>query len=154
MIEYRPAEPTEFDQVVELARRFHNASVYSRLEFSPGRMVDLLSKSFLTPEAVRAFIAVDGGEVIGGYLATAQRIATSDDIIAQEIFIGVRPDYYEKGVGARLIDDFNGWARAIGAKMAVTCSSLGVDNARADAFFTRHGFERFSSEFVRWVDGM
>jgi len=151
MINYRPAEPTEFHKVVEMARGFHNASIYSRLEFSPGRLVDLLTKSFLSPTEARAFIAVDGDDIVGGYLATAQRIATSDDLIAQEIFIGARPDYYNKGVGGYLIQDFKEWAEKIGAKMAVTCSSLGVDNDRADAFFIRHGFERFSSEFARFI---
>jgi putative acetyltransferase len=110
------------------------------------------------PEGFYSYVAVVGGDVVGqlGLMTNTRRARRKH---AAEIGMGVRDDYWGKGVGSALvsfaIDAAENWLNVSRLELNVY-----TDNERAIALYTKHGFEKegemraFAFRNGRYVDAL
>lgn len=91
-------------------------------------------------------LAVRAGEIIGYLGAWAGWVARTRDVILIP-HVGIREAYRGQGVGTRLFEAVEAWARAKSARRLEL--RVAEDNARGRALYTRRGFR----EEGRIVDG-
>lgn len=139
-ITYRIPKKEEAEAFWELMNALDYETKY--MLFEPGERVKNLARMEVIVESAIAgddflYIAEAAGEFVG-YLSaqreTLKRVAHSAYIVA-----GIRKDFQNQGIGTKLFEKLDNWAKEQGVKrleLTVIC-----ENARAKHLYEKMGFE-------------
>lgn len=147
----RRAVASDLEQLVELARRMHAESRFRIFRFVDAKVRNMLQGLIDSPDMALVLVAVDGqtGEVIGAIAAMCVEHWFSDQKVAQDVGLFVDPDRRGGMVAARLVKEFEAWARSMGALTGELGINTGVHVERTAALFERLGLERTAYLYVK-----
>ncbi len=139
-ITYRIPKKEEAEAFWELMNALDYETKY--MLFEPGERVKNLTRMEAIVESAIAgddflFIAEEDGAFVGYVSAqreTLKRVAHTAYIVA-----GIRKDFQNRGIGTKLFEKLDAWAREKGVKrleLTVIC-----ENARAKHLYEKRGFE-------------
>lgn len=146
----RLATENDVEAVIEMAKRFHDASPYSALEFSPTTSYELF-KAYLEGDKTRLVIILSeqDGKPQGMIIGMAAKPLFSDDLMATEIAWWMNPEYRKTRDSLLLIQAYEDWTKRIGCKMTQVAMLDEVTNL--EKFYTKRGFKRAEQSFIKEV---
>lgn len=106
------ATTEDLERMEPTARKFYNSSRFLRV-FEASRFIALWSSLFSAGTGV-IFVVRENDQIVGAIGGVVYPEPYSGDLIAQEFFWFVEPEY--RGVGMRLYFTFEGWARDRGCE--------------------------------------
>lgn len=139
----RPATHDDIPMLIELGRRLHAETRFSKFRFDPDRVKENLDAVLRDMRGVYCFLVAEDsvGYVVGGLLGNIERHLFSDQPIATLIEYGVLPEKRMSGGGYRLLLAFRIWAEKRGACELNLGVNSGIALDRTDRFFRRLGFQ-------------
>lgn len=132
----RLAGVKDLDRLIELGKRFHQASPWSETPFDPYKMKTVLLEMIADEDAV--VIMHDKG-VIGGSIITPY---FNNTLIAQELF------WYAEEEGMALLKAFEAWGYVEGAEM-ISMAGTGIRPKALDRLYKRSGYEPRETFYVK-----
>jgi len=138
----RTANHEDIGALLDLGEALHQESPrWSRIGFNRAKTAEFLASLILAPTGL-VLVAERDGEIYGGILAMAVPHWCSDDVVAQEVSLFVRPDARGHMAAKELIRRMCAWAKDMGAVWLQAGSSTGVDPERTAQLYEHMGFKR------------
>lgn len=138
----RPATHDDVDTLVDMGEMLHNESPrWSRIRYSREKVRALVTRLVSEPYGL-ALVAEKDGQIIGGLIATALPHWSSDDVIAEERSLFMRPEHRGSFSALRLVCAFRCWSELRGAVWADAGSTTGVDPEITARLYEASGFSR------------
>jgi hypothetical protein len=139
-----PATLEDIPSMVELGRLMHAESPrWSRLPYSAERVGATIKALIESPDGLALVARRPGGRIVGGIAAIAVQSWVSDELMAQELALFVRPEFRGSILACRLICGFVEWARIKNARWVEAGVSTGITPERTAALYQRLGFKAF-----------
>jgi hypothetical protein len=135
-----PYEPKYKDQVIEIARRIHEKSVYADMPLEEDRLVAQLDAYGRNPDTYFR-LAVRGDEVYGGFLGTVGWTFFCREKLARDMGWWVKPEKRGSVAAISLLRDFEAWARAKGARKAMIGQTGVIDIIKTTELFKHCGYK-------------
>jgi len=122
------------------------------LEFDVDRALHFGAMAIQDPNQ-QIFIAYEGSKVQGFMWVALTSPIWSSDIIAYDVFLYVHPEHRNLSVAKALVDEFEAWAKACGAKAIHTGANSGIfkDNAAA-ALYEHLGYQPGGYNFYKEIE--
>lgn len=149
----RAAIELDIIQLIGLAKEYADEldGRWCALTFDPERAVYHGALAMEDPNQ-QIFIAYEGTTIMGFmWVAIMQPVWTSD-LVAYDLFLYVHPEHRNLSVAKALVDQFEAWAEACGAKAIHCGANSGVfkDNAAA-ALYSHLGYQEGGHNFYKEV---
>lgn len=129
-------------QALEVAREIHAHSIYANMPLDNTKLIKQLSMASngISPE--RYFkLAIRGDEVLGGFLGGLVRVFFCDEFTAKDMGWWIKESARGSAAGVLLLNDFEKWAKAKGARKVMLGQS-GVENIeRTGKLFYHCGYQ-------------
>lgn len=139
VVEYTPQYK---NQMVAIARHIHNESMYANLPMDEEKVVRQLAASGTELASDRYFrLALWRGEVLGGFYGHVRKTFFCDEVLAHDMGWWVKPSRRGSAAAIILLNDFEQWGRAQGARKLMVGQSTGRDIARTTKLFEHCGFK-------------
>ena len=99
----------------------------------------------------KTYVALLEDDGVAGFISSAQTYAVGfDGSYMQIIAMAVKTENQNKGIGTKLIQSMENYARENGCYSIGVCS--GFKRTGAHAFYERNGFEKGSYAFNKWLN--
>lgn len=139
----RRATSTDIPALVELGRAMHAESpTHGRLTFNASKVAQLLSVMLTKPLTALVLVSENENAIDGAALAHIEEYWFSEDLVAQEMAVYVKPEKRGTLRAARLVVGIDAWARAMGARMLQAGCTTGVAVNRTIELYEHLGFAR------------
>jgi GNAT superfamily N-acetyltransferase len=135
-IQVRAAEPGDFSQIAELAGQLGYSSTTEEI----ARRLAAMEKSF----EHGVFVADSGDGRITGWVGVFVQHTVESDACVEVSGLVVDEHCRSRGVGLRLLERAEQWAREKGCGAVRLRSN--VIRGRAHAFYVRHGYEHVKTQ--------
>lgn len=138
----RPATAADIPRMVELGRAMHAESpVFSRMRFDPEKLAATIAHMIDSPGGF-AYVAVHGGQVVGGLVAMAAPHYFSPDLVACDLAFFMAADHRGGLSMVRMVGEYVRWAQGMGAVLIQLGLMTGVNVGQTEALLTRLGWHR------------
>lgn len=142
MLMIRPLVLCDITKVVNLGRSMHEESpVFKHSSFDEKTVADLLALSLKTPENVCVLVNDINGEITGGIIAFAYKNWFGPERVASDLALFVTPDKRGGVIAARLVKQYEQWAKSVGCSEVTIGVSTGVNTERTALLFQRLGYK-------------
>ena len=115
--------------------------VFKHSSFDDKTVVDLLSLSLKSPSDVCVLVNETDGEITGGIIAFAYKNWFGPERVASDLALFVTPDKRGGVVAARLVNQYEKWAKSVGCSEVTIGVSTGVNTDRTALLFQRLGYK-------------
>jgi hypothetical protein len=129
----------DLDRLIELGKKFHEASPWSNVPFNAYKMKKVLLEMMEDEESI---VLMHDHGILGGHLITPY---FGDTVIAQELF------WFAEEGGMPLLQTFEIWAFSEGAEM-VSMAGTGIKPKALDRLYRRVGYDRRETFYVKSLD--
>jgi GNAT superfamily N-acetyltransferase len=130
-------------QVTEMAREFSAAAL---LPFSEGDFQAFYLSSLANPR----FCFLVSDDLSSMLCACADSwLADRSTVIAQELFWWVQPEARGTGLGRELLNEFENWAKQIGARWTSVCNITHLRGNAVGKLFERSGYTKRESAYIK-----
>jgi hypothetical protein len=106
---YSRIDSSDGDSLIELGRKMHLESSYSKLGFSPDRVLETF-RWYLEDPMKACFLAKQGDDPVGMYAGYMVQYYFSDEWVASDLAWFVVKEKRGTRVGLKLLDLFERWA--------------------------------------------
>ncbi len=139
----RPASAFDLPQLLDLGELMHAESPrFSRLTFSRARLHDTL-RGLLTHPGGFLWVGEEGETLVGGMAAVAAPHWASDDLLATDLALFVRPDHRGGLLPLRLVNRYRWWAaHEMKASIVQVGVTTGVQTETTAQLYERLGLKR------------
>lgn len=152
MMDFRIKDKETLASLVTMVSDMHKECPnFQRLSFNPARVVQLLK---LTQHEDGKFFLIyskNQKEIQGMFLGFLTQPFFSDDILAHDFLMYVKPEYRGTPVFVKMLRSFEEWAKSKGAKAVRVGHTTGIDTEKAPPLFSRLGHSSmgylFNKEF-------
>lgn len=140
-VNVRQAIEADIPALVALGHAMHAESPrFAHLRFNPAKVAAMLAR---TIPGGGALVAERDGIIIGTMVGYAVALWFSDDVIASDFVLYLKPEERRKGRAAfMLVRAFEDWAVAQGAVDIAPSTSTGVDPEGTARFYEKQGYAR------------
>jgi GNAT superfamily N-acetyltransferase len=140
----RHATADDVDALVALGQRMQAESPrFAKLAYNAQKVGTLLAGLI---DGQHGFVLVaedDQGQAVGGFVGFMMAHWASDDLMAQELAVFVRPDKRGGLMAARMVRMFAAWAKERGCKQTVLGISTGVRVEETAQLYRALGLKQF-----------
>ena len=147
----RPATEADVPRVYELSEGIFNESVYARTcVYSPEKVAHLVTQVILpNPDRWFLHLAEKDGSIIGMYAGFLTEYYFSQDLMACDLALFVDPSKRGSIAAVRLIQAFEEWAFAQGAKEICPATSTMVAPERTASLYKLLGYDVVGNMFKK-----
>lgn len=142
----RRFNPNDFVHVLNMGEAMHAASVYSHIPFSRNKCVDLFHRCNYDPSHL-GLIAERNGEIIGMFVGYVCDYFFSEERIACDLLLYVKPNKRGTFAGKMLIEEYKRWGVAQNALEVCAGVSAMTNNERTYALYQKCGFSEVGRVF-------
>lgn len=144
----RLATENDFDDIVRMAKSFHDASPYVSLEFSEGKCREFFNH-YLRGDRKEVIIILAHAEerVFGMIIGYASSTPFSDNLVASEVAWWVDEDMRQSRDSLLLFKAYEDWALRINVKitqMAMLDNSTNLQN-----FYSKQGYSPAERSYIK-----
>ena len=138
----RPATPDDIPRMVELGRAMHGESpTFSRLRFDADKLAATIAHTIASASGF-AYVAEQGGQVVGGMLGMITPHYFSHDLVACDLALFMAPEHRGGMAAVRLLDTYVKWSAHNGAVLTQLGVMAGVNVDKTEALLHRLGWHR------------
>lgn len=141
---------TDLAECIRVGARMHEESDYADLEYSPERCLALGRAAVADPDQYGWFIAERGGEIVGMMGGHCCPAYFSDDKVAEDFLVYVKPAARGGLAFLMLVKAFVSWSKESGARMIHLADSANMEGA-IGALYERLGFTRIGGVYRRKI---
>ena len=135
----RQMQEADIPYLVEQGQKMHRESTFARFEYSVEKCTRL-GKEILENDMDLCIVAENEGEFCGFFIGYIQEYYFSDDLIAEDFLLYVKPTLRGGIAAKRLISYFESWSLANGARTTVLGSTTGVNEKKTIGFYEKLGY--------------
>lgn len=146
----RSARPDDIPALLEMGRRFFDASGYAELtSYDPASFAETLTSVMESPIGC-LLIAERNGEPAGFCCAIAfPFFFNKGGVNAQELFWWVDEAHRGSGIGAAMLVALEQWAESVGAKSLMMLSLASLDPESVARMYTKAGYRPAEQTFIK-----
>jgi GNAT superfamily N-acetyltransferase len=146
----RFATPEDAIPVAEMVEKFYQMAMAEMLgDYDKLAAANLIAATSVSSDAC-TIVAEDGDRIIGTMGALSYNHPFKPSVrIAQELFWWVEPEYRKSGIGQKMMDAGEQWAKEIGCSGMVMVTMHGIDHERNGAFYERSGYGPFEHSYLK-----
>lgn len=156
MVEIRRARPGDIEALIAMGRALHDESPrYQGKGYKPEKLRALaghLQGSLLTEQAA-IFVADDGGELVGMFVAVIAERWYCDERYMTDLTVYVKPERRGGTVFFRLVRAAEAWARVQGLPESVLGVSTEVHPERTVCAYERLGYTLAGYTMIKSLHG-
>jgi GNAT superfamily N-acetyltransferase len=146
----RAATEADVPIINELGERMFNESAYLGVcTYNPEKVAHLLSLMVATPDEYFLYVAEKDGAIIGMYLGLLTEYYFSNDRMAVDLALFVDPTRRGGLAAVKLVQAFEDWAFARGAKEICPATSTQVAPERTAQLYHLLGYEVVGNLFKK-----
>lgn len=108
-------------------------------------------KNLLQLDGFVALALMDGDEIVGTYVGSCAPEWFTPDIVAYELFFGLREDYRSMRNARMLITAFEVIAKRLGASRVLLNCTSGYQYERVSVLYSRFGYTQIGAQFMKEV---
>lgn len=139
----RRAAAADIPAIVAFSIAMHAESPqYRAMNLNPDKVAAALEAMLGRPLTALVLVIDNGGTLDGGAIAHIESPWFSDDLVAQEVAMYIRPEKRGGLSAARLVAKMDAWAQAMGAKLLQAGCTTGVTAERTIRLYEHLGFSR------------
>lgn len=143
----RLATKEDYPHIIRMARRFHEASPYSDLEFSEEQS-RLVFEKYLGSNKTEIVIILAADDVpYGMIIGAASSLPFSKDKVASELAWWVDEDKRGSKDSLMLFKAYQDWARRVGSK--ITQMAMLDDVTNLNKFYLKQGFVPAERSYIK-----
>ena len=143
----RLATKEDYPHIIRMARRFHEASPYSDLEFSEEQSRAVFEKYLGSNKTEIVIILAADGEPYGMIIGAASSLPFSQDKVASELAWWVDEDKRGSKDSLMLFKAYQDWARRVGSK--ITQMAMLDDVTNLNKFYLKQGFVPAERSYIK-----
>ena len=139
----RRAEKKDVNKLVELGKLMHKESVYSKYAFDEDYIKFYGDYMMDHPDEYGVFMAEDNeGEVTAMVAGFISKMYFNPEVkIAHDFLLYVHPEKRGGIAAVRVMRAYEKWAKDVGASEVSMGITAGIDNERAERFFSGIGYD-------------
>lgn len=139
VIANRVDEAREAD-FVEMGRLAHAESVFSRfVGYDPVKLIEV-AKRYAELEDHFLGVAMDGDKAVGVFAGHIADYYFTSDSLARDVLWYVREEYRNTGAGLVLLDMFERWSKARGARIVYLSQDSGINIDKFTRMLEKRGY--------------
>lgn len=140
---------SHLDELCNLMERFaYEVESVAAYNVNRDRLYQVFEQ-YCSGGASTGFLVYDDGRLVGALMARLTTPAYSFEILAQEDFFYIDPEYRGRFLFVRLMNAFLSWAEAAGAKAAMMRVESGITLDRTSKLLELFGFTESGRSFMR-----
>lgn len=143
----RLATKEDYTDIIRMARRFHEASPYSDLEFSEEQSRLVFEKYIGSNKTEIVIILAVDTEPFGMIIGAASELPFSKDKVASELAWWVDEDKRGSKDSLMLFKAYQDWALRVGAK--ITQMAMLDDVTNLNKFYLKQGFVPAERSYIK-----
>lgn len=144
----RIATKDDFEDILRMARAFHEASPYKKTQFSE-RQCEAIFKKFLQKDQTELVIILAcDPEPFGMIIGVRGSLPFSEDVACTELAWWVDVEKRGHKDSLRLVRAYEDWAKRVGADL--TQLAMLDDLTDLTPFYNRMGFQRSEQSFIKY----
>lgn len=137
-IEIVPYAPRWRTELEELTNEMHDQSMFSGMTLNVEKT--MLTVSMATGDSVLFRVAVRKDRVLGAIFGYAAAPFFSDDLMGKVIGVWVAKQHQGSAAFVRLLQEFEQWAKAKGARLCFLDQTTALDMVRSQKLFEGCGY--------------
>src|SRR5262245_53608857 len=148
----RPPKYEDVSQLIEMGARMHEESAYAFLPYDREKVRRLIVSCIEDPQTQYGLVAEEDHILvcmISGYLTD---YFFCDEMLACDILLFIDQQYRGGFTAARLIQGFEKWAAARGAREVCLGVSTNINIESTGKFYERRGFTRVGGVYRRCLE--
>jgi len=146
----RAAMLGDISKVVDLGEIMHGESVFSKYDFDKYYLHHYTKNAIENPDRFGVFVNDVDDEIIGMICGFITPHYFSPEVkVAHDFLTYVHPSKRGGTAAVRLVKRYEDWAKAVGAKEVKFGISAGIDNERAEKFYSGLGYVRSATIFMK-----
>jgi len=155
-INVRLASVEDLKELLDMAIKFFKASPYAQLdELVDTDIVNTIRNTLILQSMGKAVILVStdtDNKATGMLAAMASKAMWSENLIATEMAWWVSEDERKSGVGKKLIEGYEYWAKMVNAKLISLSTLKDLDpEGKLEEFYEKEGYVKAEQAFVKKV---
>lgn len=155
-INVRLASVEDLKELLDMAIKFFKASPYAQLdELVDTDIVNTIRNTLILQSMGKAVILVStdtDNKATGMLAAMASKAMWSENLIATEMAWWVAEDERKSGVGKKLIEGYEYWAKMVNAKLISLSTLKDLDpEGKLEEFYEKEGYVKAEQAFVKKV---
>lgn len=127
-------------QLLELGKDMHAESVYKDLDYDYTKLMEIGNHLDRKEDGWFGVRIKLGHEIVAFFIGYETPYFFSQDRIAQELLLYVKPQYRGSSYAIRLIKAFEKWAKSIGVKKMLMSTSTKVKEEQTMRLFEKLGY--------------
>lgn len=137
----RKANASDVVNIMGLCKALYEEAItHNRLyELDDTCLLDMCNE-FVSAKDKVIFVDVKNGEMTGVMFGQLTTPWVSNDLIAVDVILYVKPSYRGRAVSLNLIKNYEAWAKANGAKAIQLSVSSGVDQEKTLTIYSKLGY--------------
>lgn len=140
-VEMRPYRLEDIPQITAAVKKYlPDLPHYKNITVAEDRLAYLLTHNFGRDAYFACWVLVDGNKVVGGMAAYCTNGMVTWDLIANDVFLFVFPEYRTLKRANELVRAYKDWAMARGAVLITASVQSGYEPEQFDIFVKRLGF--------------
>jgi GNAT superfamily N-acetyltransferase len=156
-INVRLASVEDLKELLDMAIKFFKASPYAQLdELVDTDIVNTIRNTLILQSMGKAVILVStdtDNKATGMLAAMASKAMWSENLIATEMAWWVSEDERKSGVGKKLIEGYEYWAKMVNAKLISLSTLKDLDpEVKLEVFYDKEGYVKAEQAFVKKVN--
>lgn len=156
-INVRLASVEDLKELLDMAIKFFKASPYAQLdEIVDTDIVNTIRNTLILQSMGKAVILVStdtDNKATGMLAAMASKAMWSENLIATEMAWWVAEDERKSGVGKKLIEGYEYWAKMVNAKLISLSTLKDLDpEGKLEEFYEKEGYVKAEQAFVKKVN--
>ena len=155
-INVRLASVEDLKELLDMAIKFFKASPYAQLdELVDTDIVNTIRNTLILQSMGKAVILVStdtDNKATGMLAAMASKAMWSENLIATEMAWWVSEDERKSGVGKKLVEGYEYWAKMVNAKLISLSTLKDLDpEGKLEEFYEKEGYVKAEQAFVKKV---
>mgnify|MGYP003403401770 CR=1 FL=1 len=156
-INVRLASVEDLKELLDMAIKFFKASPYAQLdELVDTDIVNTIRNTLILQSMGKAVILVStdtDNKATGMLAAMASKAMWSENLIATEMAWWVSEDERKSGVGKKLVEGYEYWAKMVNAKLISLSTLKDLDpEGKLEEFYEKEGYVKAEQAFVKKVN--
>ncbi len=149
MIEIRAAKYSDVPGVITLAGAFHKRAIGDKWPVDYDRIPDFFHRTIAYPN-MTTIVAIENAQIIGMITGAKCPLWWNEaHHIAQHFAVVVHPEHRKKGIGRKLVNALEDWAKLKGCKGVHLSLVAGPDAIDAQAMAVSMGYDLLDLTYSR-----
>lgn len=146
----REANYLDIPDLFQIGKELYNAAINHTYNWSEERAIEACKYFINSPDSI-IIVDIQQEQIAGFFIGELYKPVASNDIVANDVMIFVRPEFQGGMIALKLIKKYEAWARENGAKYINLGVSSGLKQKRTLTMYASLGYRPYSITYIKEV---